>query len=284
MRTIVGFGLALLLTIALSAPARAAAPGEAQSALQEATAALAAQPPQRDAARRALERAAATDDQGAASEANYRLGALDEEDDEYARALTRYRKSLAAKSVNSGVPWAPNASKRMQWLAVRSEGNFAPLVRLSRFKRDPALASDPEAVAAFAHDTEAFPPGIVRAEARTIVATAWLGPLHRPHDAVGMFRLSATDRTADGPTLLTAESGLVDALLTDGQLDEAAKEIKLHPDQLDPKVEPRLEQLRRRHTMLRAAEIALAAFVGLAVIAFVYARLKRGSLGEARRA
>jgi hypothetical protein len=60
-----------------------------------------------------------------------------------------------------------NAANRMQWLGVRPEGDFAPLARLHRFKRDAALAADPEAIVALARDTEAFPPGIVRAESST---------------------------------------------------------------------------------------------------------------------
>jgi hypothetical protein len=70
MRTIVGFGMALLLTIVLSTEAHVAMANEAQRAVDEANAALAAQPPQRDAARSALERAtAAANDQAAVSEA-----------------------------------------------------------------------------------------------------------------------------------------------------------------------------------------------------------------------
>jgi tetratricopeptide (TPR) repeat protein len=289
MRTIVGFGLALLLTFALAAQARAATAGEGQSALEEANAALAAQPLQRDAARRALERAAA--DQGAASQAYYRLGILDEEDDEFERALTRYRECLAAKATSSGGHWARNAAKRVQWLSTRSAGNFAPLKRLNGFKRDPALSANPEAVASFARDAEAFPPGIVRSQARTFVAAALLGPLHRPHDAVPVFRQVLTDPAAEGGDLLVASRGLVDALREDGQLDEAVKEAKLRSSQIDAEVMSDLQQrvrrrdlLVRRRNLLHAAWIALAVFVGFVVIALGYARWKRGSFREALRA
>ncbi len=273
--------MALLLTIVLSVEARVAMASEAQRAVDEANAALSAQPPQREAAHSALERAtAAADDQAAVSEAYFRLGALDEEEEAFAQAVTHYRQSIAAKPVSSGARWARNAANRLQWLSVRSEGNFAPLARLHRFQRDPALAADPAAIDALARDTEAFPPGIVRAESRMLVATAWLGPLHRPRDAIRLFRLVATDPTADGMSLRFAERGLVDALIADGQVDAAMKEAQVHAAQLDPAVVTRLQRLQRRRTLLRAAQIEVAVFVGFVVVARVYLSWKR----RARRA
>jgi tetratricopeptide (TPR) repeat protein len=280
MRTTIGFGMALLFTIALLAEARIAMASEGQRALDEANVALAAKPPQRDAARSALDRAtAATDEQAVVSEAYFRLGALDEEEEAFAQAVIHYRQSLATKPLR----WARNASNRMQWLSVRSEGDFAPLARLHRFKRDPALLVDPEAIAALARDTEAFPPGIVRAESRMLVAAAWLGPLHRSRDAIRLFRLVATDPTADGMNRRFAERGLVDALIADGQLDEAAKEAQVHARQLDPGVVTRLQRLQRRRTLLRAAQIEVAVFVGFVVVARVYLRRKRRSHLDAPR-
>lgn len=280
MRTIVGFGITLLLTIALSVEDHVATASEGQRAVDEANVALAAQPPQRDAARRALERATAgADDPAAVSEAYFRLGALDEEEAAFAQAVTHYRQGLAAKPASSGARWARNAASRMQWLSARSEDNFAPLTRLYRFKRDPGLAADPEAIAELARDTEAFPPGIVRAESRVLIATAWLGPLHRPRDAIRVFRLVASDPTADGMSLRFAERGLVDALLADGQLQEAAKDAQVHTAQLEPAVVSRLQQLQRRRILLRGAQIEIVVFVGFSVTR-AYLRRKR----RARRA
>jgi hypothetical protein len=145
--------------------------------------------------------------------------------------------------------------------------HFAPLARLHRFKRDPALAADPEALAAFAEDAEAFPPGVVRAESRMLVATAWLGPLHRPRDAIPLFRLVAIDLTADGSQVRFAERGFVDALIAHGQLDEAAGEANVHAIQLEPEVVTRLQKLLCRRTLLRAAELQLASFVAVALVA-----------------
>ncbi len=217
------------------------------------------------------------------SEAYFRLGALDEEDQAFAQAVNHYRQSIAAKPVGSGARWARNAANRMQWLSARSEGDFAPLARLQLFKRDPVLAADPAAIDALARDTEAFPPGIVRAESRMLVATAWLGPLHRPRDAIRLFRLVATDPTADGMTLRFAERGLVDALIADGQIDAAIKEAQIHATQLDPAVVIRLQRFQHRRALLRAAQIEVAVFVGFMLVTRVYLSWKRRVRGAGPR-
>lgn len=266
--------MVLLFAIVLSA--QVASASEAQRAMDEAKAALAVQPPRRDAARSALERAtAAADDPAAVSEAYFRLGALDEDDSAFAQAVVHYRQSIAARPVGSGARAARNAASRVQWLSAHAEGDFAPLARLHRFQRDPALAVDPAALDALARDAEAFPPGTVRAESRILVATAWLGPLHRPRDALRLFRLVATDPTTDGANLRFAERGLVDALIADGQVDAATKEARVHAAELEPAVVTRLQRLERRRTLLRAAQIEVAVFVGFLVVACAYLTWKR---------
>jgi tetratricopeptide (TPR) repeat protein len=284
MGAVARVGVALLVTVALAAPARRASAGEAQRAVDEANAALTAEPPRRDAARGALTRATALGGEPpAVAEAYFRLGALDEEDEAFARAVADYRACLAVAPVSSGGRWARNASARMQWLSVRSEGGFAPLAQLQRLKqrleRAPALAGDAGAVEAFARDAEAFPPGIVRAESRLLVAAAWLGPLRRPRDAIRELRTASADRGADGMSLRLAERGLVDALLAEGLLDDAAQEVQGHAVQLDPLVVMRVQQLVRRRSLLRGAWIALATLatlIGLAVA--LHRRRNRGAL------
>jgi hypothetical protein len=112
-----------------------------------------------------------------------------------------------------------------------------------------------------------------------LVATAWLGPLHRPRDAIRLFRLVAADPTGDGLNLRFAERGLVDALIADGQLDEAATQAQAHAVQLDPEVVRRLQRHQRRRTLVRAAQIEVVVFVGFLVIA----RWKRRSRRAAPR-
>jgi hypothetical protein len=275
MRTILLFSMTLLVTVGLWAGARRAAASEAQRRLDEAKLALAAEPRQRDVARSALSAAtAAGDDKQAVSAAYHLLGQLDEEDEAFARAVVDYRESLRASPVSAGAPWSRPASQRMQWLSLRSEGSFAPLTRLLRMKRDPALSSDPQAIEAFARDVEAMPPGIVRAESRLLVATAWLGPLHHVEDAVAVLRKAAGDAAGDGPSIFAAQHALVDALVADGQLGEAQK--LAHQYGFDPEALARVDRLARRQRLTRAAAIVLAASFGLAAGALWYARRSGG--------
>jgi hypothetical protein len=268
---------------ALSAQSAPAAASEAQRALGDANAALLARPPQHDAARSALDRAiAAGDDPGATSEAYFRRGALDEEDLEFARALTDYRACAAATAAHAGGRWARNADLRIRWLSARSEGDFVPLARLNGVKRDPAASSDPAAMEAFARDVDTFPPGTVRGASRVLIGTAWLD-LHRPKDAIREFRKVVTDPRAEGIDARFAKRGLVDALLTDGQLEEASQQVEMYALQLEPQVVVRIRRLVRRRALMRGSEIGLGASALLGTMVLVYLRWRRGP-GALRRA
>jgi hypothetical protein len=281
MRAPVLFGLAALVAVALSTGARPAEAGYAARAVEEARAALFADAPQRDAARSALRRAiAAADDASAVAEAHFRLGALDEEDALFESALSSYRDCLRVAQAGVGTRWARNAGARIQWLSARSEGSFAPLARLYRIRRDPASAVDPDAIAGFARDAEAFPPGTVRAEARLLVATAWLGPLQRPEDGIVLLRRVTSDASADGTSLRTAERTLVDALLAAGRLDEAAKEARLHTAQLDPQVVARVEELMRRRALRWGGSFGVPAVAALAAALALARRGKARAAGS----
>jgi hypothetical protein len=178
--------LALLVVGLLAAPARARATSAARAAVEQANTALAAQPPRHDEARAALQRAiAAADDAPATGEAWLLLGQLDEDDFAFARAVEDDRAAIKAAP---DTRWAIRAGDRADWLRARSEGDFAPLARLERVRRDTAAASDPAAIDALARDLEAFPPGTVRVEARMLVAEANLGRLHRPEAALPQLR------------------------------------------------------------------------------------------------
>src|SRR5579884_2914119 len=187
--------LALIVACTLLASARRAQASEARAAVEQANAALSVEPPRRDEARAALARAtAAADDATAVAEAYFLLGKLDEDDMAFPRAMEDDRAAMKAAP---NTRWAIRASDRIDWLRARSEGDFAPLARLERVRRDPAASSDPAAVDALAHDLESFPPGTVRVEARMLVAEAWLGRMHRPDAAVAQLRKVADDPKAD---------------------------------------------------------------------------------------
>src|SRR5205814_10278305 len=129
--------------------------------------------------------------------------------------------SRAPRRVAAGRPRPRNAANPLRGLSTHGEGIVARLARLRRCKRDTAHAADAEAIAALARDADGFPEGAVHGEARVLLATAWLGPLHRLGDAIGEFRLVTADPAADGTARRFAERGLVDALIADGQMDAA---------------------------------------------------------------
>src|SRR5579883_1975116 len=212
-----------------------------------------------------------------AGQALFRLGEADEERGDFAQALEHDRACAAAAP---GTPWAARASARIDWLLARSEGGFAPLARLERVRRDPALADDPAAVEALARDAEAFPPGVVRVEARMLVAEAWLGRMRRLDDAVSELRRVADDPAADPLTARLAERELVDALLSEGRSGQAAAEARARADRLEPRFVRRVARLAARSWALRAAFAVVASFGALASAALVRARRRR-ALGAA---
>jgi hypothetical protein len=275
MRTPLGLGVTLILAGWLLAHAGTAIASEAQRALAEAKAALATEPPQVASARAALVRATeAGDDPSAVAEAHFRLGALDESDAEPAHAMAHYRASVDAAPNRHA---ARSAAMRVQWLSARSEGEFVPLSRFLRMQRDPALAADANAVEAFAREVDAFPPGLLRGEARLFVADQWLGPLHKREDGMRELRKVADDAAAGGVSARLAERALVHAWLADGRLDEAAREVETRAPMLDSELVGRVEGLLRRRMLRRGAALALAVCLGLAAIAMLRAHRRRGS-------
>lgn len=252
-------------------PNAPSSPSEAQRALNEANLALAAKPVRSDDARRALDHAVAAGvDSLAVAEAYFRLGALDEEDGMFASALTSYGECIARMP---GSHWARSARKRVTWLNERSEGDFAPLAQLQRSQRNPALANDPAALDAFAREVDGFPPGMVRGEARMLVAEAWLKDMDRPQNAVREFRKVVDDPKANPRTSVFAERDLVAEWLAEGKLDEAANEIRMHP--LDPRLVKQVQQLVHERELWRWAAIATTVLVCIAFVAIALSRHRR---------
>jgi tetratricopeptide (TPR) repeat protein len=272
--------IVLLSCLALARVTSAAAATRARAALDQANLALAAEPPERDGARAALSRAVeAKDDAVAVGEAYFLLGRLDEDAGAFPQAMAHDR---AAVDAAPNTRLAVRALERIEWLRARSEGDFAPLARLERVRRDPEASSDPLAVAALARDLESFPPGVVQVEARMLVAEAWLGRMHRPADAIDPLRRVVVDPAADPLTQRLAERELVDAWVAMGQIDEAATEARAHSTRLDPGFVKQVQRLIVRRAVRVAAFVVLAAFAALAVLGLVGA-WRRGVLDEAAR-
>jgi hypothetical protein len=209
----------------------------------------------------------------------YRLGQADEEAGAFAQALMHDRASVAAAPESA---WAQRAADRIVWLSAHAEGGFAPLARLEQVRRSPALASDAAAIDALARDADAFPPGRVRVEARMLVAEAWLGRMQTPEhasDALALLRAVSEDPEADPLTARLAEREIVDALVAQDRLEDAAAEADSHANRLDPRFVKQTRRLVRRRGMRHAALFELAGFAALAGTALLRARL-RGALGE----
>jgi hypothetical protein len=269
--------VALALLVVASREARAS---EAGRNVDEANADLLAEPPRRDPARTALQAAvAAGDDRDAVAEAQMLLGRLDEEDGAYAQALQHDRACIDASSASR---WAFRASDRIDWLRARSEGDFAPLRRLESIRHDPAKADDPATLEALARDADGFPPGMVRVEARMLVADAWLRR-GRTTDAIALLRL-VTGETKIAPlTQRLAEKELVDVLVAQGRLDEAIAEVTARPSRFDPRFVKQVKRLLVRRVVSYAATGILVAF-GLLTAFAIAGAWRRGALGQAWKA
>ncbi len=274
--------LAVVLPCVLFSSAKPAFANEARDALAEAKAAIARQPPDRRAARAALERATgAKDDPNAVGDAFLGLGRLDRDERAYTSALANYRACIAA---SPDTIWARRASQQVDWLTERAEGNFAPLDRFERVELDPMLMSDPAALDALARDADSFPTGRVRIEARMFVADAWLAQPERRVDAIGELRKVASEIEAVDPLVArTVERELVDALLAEERFSAAAREAKLHGNLLDPPFASYVRRLGRRHTWLRAAGAELVVFVILGVFGLSRTKWKLASALDRRR-
>ena len=265
---------ARLATAAAQDPDPPSVMSEARRALTEANTALAATPARSVGARLALERAiAAGADSLARAEAYFRLGVLDENDGAFARALANYSACIAVMPTSR---WAGIARKRVAWLGERSEGRFTPLAHLQRVKRDPALANDPAAIEALASDAETFPRGMVRGEARMLVAETWLRQMNRSKDAVDELRKVLDDPNADRRTAVFAERDLVDVWLAGGKLDDAASEVQRHP--FDPQLATEIQRLVHNRTLQRCGIVAIVMLVGLALVVVAGVHCRRRAL------
>lgn len=150
-----------------------------------------------------------------------------------------------------------------------------PLSSLDRIRSDPAVANDPREIDALAREAEGLAPGPLRTQARMIVAEAWRGRMQRPNDAIDELRKVTGDSNTDPVTASLAERELVDALLANGKLDQAAEEVRVHAARLDPPFVARVLRLGRRPTWTLAAMADLTAYFALALLAIVHTRRTR---------
>lgn len=190
---------------------------------------------------------------------------------EFRRAVQLYRELLDAYPSFSK---APRARARAEDLEAHAEGDFGPLTRLETVRRDPALASSPEAIASLERDAESFPAGRVRAEARLLCGGAWLGRLGDPPRAIRPLSALLRDETADPLLRRLALGQLVDARRATGDLAAAVDDVNAFPELFPALRDTVLREARR--VWIRWGAVSLVALV-FAVGSFAWLRLARAS-------
>lgn len=185
----------------------------------------------------------------------------DEKDLAFAAALHDYEASVAADPSNR---WVLRSNARARWLRDRSEGDFAPLGRLERVRRDPSAQRDAGTVDALARDLESFPPGEVRVEARMFVAESYLTMLSRPADGEreldALLDEPAPHASGDGAIRAQAASRLVDIAMSRGDVASAKRAAARAGSSGALQLGARVAQWARRRAIERASAGVLALF------------------------
>lgn len=238
----IGFAIAIL-----AARAAFAAPAD------DVRAGLAARARSPGDARASFDVAAKGDDPLAAAEALYELADMDEDDLAFAAALDHYRASLARAPQSR---YAPRAETRIDYLRRHAEGDFQPLVRVERVRRDAHFA-DAQTIDALAKDADAFPPGRVRVEAWLVVGDAYQRRLNRPDDALIAYRKILADSETDPLARQQAAHDAVDILSARGDYDGALTSAMV-VESYDTALVANVRRLARRARIRVCAEGSLA--------------------------
>ncbi len=219
----------------------------------------------------ALEIQALSADADVAALALFRLAEMDDAAGRYRSALGRYESMVARSPSNR---YVPRATARAEVLRSHAEGDFKPLMRLEQVRTSPQRADDPGEIDALANDADRFPPGLVRVEARMLVAEACLGRVGRQNQGVSVLRKIVDDTATDPLTRRHAARMLIDALVSAHDLDGAiALAERLDPRSLDPALKTHVVVLVRRRLAHRGALfdltlLALAAGASIARLAW----------------
>jgi len=207
---------------------------------------------------------ASADPQGEARAAYHRAGEAESEL-RFPEALAAYRDALA---LDPSAAFAGAARARAQALAARAEGGFAPLARLERVRRDPAMLGDRGEIEALAKDLEAFPEGLVRSEARLVVAEAWWHRLGEPARAAAPLEAVLDDDRADRLTRAVALNELVSVNRELGNLGAARAAVDRWPD-LAPTLRAEVVRLARRTELRWMAAVVVGTLALIGVGSFV---------------
>jgi hypothetical protein len=159
--------------------------------------------------------------------------------------------------------------------ALADSGDEPLSARLEQVRNDRDLSNDGAVLEDLAAKANAAPTTPVRAEARMVVAEAWLRRLHRTDDGLEMLRRVADDPAADSLTARLAERDILDTLIAKGHIASAAREMRAHESQVDWRFAKQVRRLERRLWLRAAAFGELILFATLVALAFVRAKRRR---------
>jgi tetratricopeptide (TPR) repeat protein len=175
----------------------------------------------------------------------------------FADALAAYEQ---AATLDPSAPFIRVARARSADLRAHAEGNFVPLTRLEKVRRNPSATRDE--IDALSRDAAQFPPGRVRAEAQLVAAEAFWHRFGAPDLATRALEQALEDPSADRLTRALALSELVALERERERLDRAATWVARYPD-LAPNLTAEIRRLERRVWLGRSAWIG---FSGLMIL------------------
>lgn len=175
----------------------------------------------------------------------------------FAEALAAYEQ---AATLDPSAPFVRVARARSADLRAHSEGDFVPLTRLEKVRRNPAATR--EDIEALTQDATQFPPGRVRSEAQLVAAEAYWHRFGAPDLAARSLAAVLEDPSADRLTRSLALSEHVALERERERLDTAALLVARYPD-LAPNLTAEIRRLVRRVWLGRIAWIG---FSGLMIV------------------
>jgi hypothetical protein len=180
-----------------------------------------------------------------------------------------------ASTADSSAPFAPLARNRMRWIELRSEGEYEPLTRVERMRRDVSQLSNPDSISALDRDADRFAPGQMRAEAWLLVADARLRLLHQPVQAMGAWNRVLEDPNSATTQRVIALGGLVDQFQAAGDNASAVHAVRRWGD-VAPGLRAKVLRLQRRGWLNLGAFVVVVVVVGAAIAALVRLARKGG--------
>jgi len=188
----------------------------------------------------------------------------------FSEALAAYDRAI---SLDPSAPFVRVARARVADLRAHAEGDFVPLTRLEKVRRNPTASR--EDVETLARDAPQFPPGRVRSEAQLVVAEAFWHRFGAPDLAAQALDAALEDPSADRLTRALALNELVALERERERLDAANALVARFPD-LSPNLTAEVRRLVRRVWLGRFAWGSFSGLILLGVIGGLRAIFGRG--------